>query len=110
MWMLCVKGLHDQGLNMHLSAVMYRLLRDRGTLEDVQLFTRYTAVKHDEIFKFPLAQHVRSEWPVPVIKAEKDPKALTVDYLIKEYEAMSVEETSEPTEGTTLPKQTSAPS
>ena len=88
-WVLAVKGLHDQGQNLHLASVIYKILRGRGTKEDTELLSSCVDVKDLEVDYSSLALFVRSEWPLPCSEINKDPSPFVLDNLVKEYEAES---------------------
>lgn len=96
---LCVKGLYDQGQHVHICAVIYRLLRDRFTPQELETLQKYMPWDPVEQEKPLVAEHVQSQWPLALIKVDEDPTALRLENLIKRYSQISLESTSESSSG-----------
>lgn len=93
--MLCAKGLHDQGKNSHLFHIVYYVLRGRIQPRDRDLLL--THVKEGGgVDKEVLLQYNESQWPVPIIKINEDPRTALLQNLVKRYEDLSLDATSAP--------------
>lgn len=104
---LCAKGLYDQGHNYHIAVLVYRLLRDRMKANDLDLLRTHIfssspggggsgygsgagsdAGADDDP---PLMmEYVQAEWVAP-IGSSNDPARKTLDYLLAEYEKLSLD-------------------
>ncbi|OTB00138.1 hypothetical protein M426DRAFT_324544 [Hypoxylon sp. CI-4A] len=110
---LCAKGLYEQGRNFHIGVLTYRLIRDRMKANDVDilrthLFASSTSssssassgsgnvVSDDDP---PLMmEYVQADWLAPIVTAPTSDndvaKQRTLNYLLKEYEKLSLEPSS----------------
>ena len=89
---LCIKGINEQGRNDHVAIIIYRLLRDSLVADDLEILkahvTLFESVEDDAF----VARHCRSQWPLPLIKVNGNPRAAGLDNLVKQYERFSVED------------------
>ncbi|KAI1410532.1 hypothetical protein F5Y13DRAFT_201990 [Hypoxylon sp. FL1857] len=100
---LCAKGLYDQSRNFHIAVLLYRLLRDRMKANDVDLLRTHiftststssssggsSANGDDEPL---MTQYVQAQWLAPILTREGDSTAQrTLDYLLREYEKLSLD-------------------
>ncbi|KAI1777970.1 hypothetical protein F4818DRAFT_447889 [Hypoxylon cercidicola] len=98
---LCAKGLYDQGRNYHIAVLVYRLLRDRMKAGDLDLLRTHvlsapassssptTADAADDDPPL-MMQYVQAQWLVPIETKSADPSRRTLDYLLREYEKLSI--------------------
>ncbi|KAI1758691.1 hypothetical protein GGR53DRAFT_215836 [Hypoxylon sp. FL1150] len=99
---LCAKGLWDQGRNYHIAVLVYRLLRDRMKASDLDLLrTRVLSPPSGTGTGSPtgeaadddpplMMQYVQAQWLVPIESSSNDPSRRTLDYLLREYEKLSM--------------------
>jgi hypothetical protein len=72
---LCLKGLHDQGLNYYVAGDEFRVLRDRMGQEDRALLGKYVSLEDsNQEDRHSMALHVQAQWVIPIIKLNEDPK------------------------------------
>lgn len=101
---LAMKGLHDQGRNLHVCKVLFRLLRDRMQPAEADILGRFVISSVDgvgagggdgggegEESEADLALHTRSRFPVPVVKMGEDLDAALLENLVEKYQAVSLE-------------------
>lgn len=106
---LCAKGLWDQGRNYHIAVLVYRLLRDRMKASDLDILRTHilsspssssspttgdagggvTAADSDDDAPL-MMQYVQAQWLAPIESASADPQRRTLDYLLREYEKLSI--------------------
>ncbi|KAI0902092.1 hypothetical protein F4806DRAFT_490565 [Annulohypoxylon nitens] len=105
---LCAKGLYDQSRNFHIAVLLYRLLRDRMKANDLDLLRTHifssspsnsgsadsgnASADDDE----PLMTHyVQAQWLAPIVTPPDndgdDSSKRTLDYLLREYEKLSID-------------------
>ncbi|KAK5658865.1 hypothetical protein OQA88_1679 [Cercophora sp. LCS_1] len=90
--LLCVKGLYDQGRNNYVEHITYLALRDRMNPEDKDLLM--TDLPDEETKdQESIKQYNQSRWPIPIIKINEDPTAVTLVNLVK-YESLSLSTSS----------------
>jgi len=89
---LCAKGLYSQGQSYHLAVPVYRALRDRMKPSDVDLLRTYVTAKGDrDDSDQPLMMHyMESQWPVPIIKLNEDPKMGILERLVSNTAKMTL--------------------
>lgn len=99
---LCAKGLYDQGLNYHIGVLVYRLLRDRMKASDLDLLRTHILSSSSPSSPPPagadaadqdpplMMQYVQAEWLAPIEAPNSDPARRTLDYLLREYEKLSL--------------------
>ncbi|KAI1465251.1 uncharacterized protein F4812DRAFT_440233 [Daldinia caldariorum] len=93
---LCAKGLYDQGHNYHIAVLVYRILRDRMKANDLDLVrTHLFSNQGPRDDDMPLmTQYVQAQWVAPILTRDKDagdPSRNTLDYLLGEYEKLSLD-------------------
>lgn len=103
---LAMKGLHDQGRNLHVCKVLFRLLRDRMKPAEADILGRFVVSSVEgvgggggdgaeegegEESEADLALHTRSRFPVPVVKMGEDLDAVILETLVEKYQAVSLE-------------------
>ena len=88
---LCARGLCAQGNNSYISTMVYLMLRNRMKTRDHALLETYV---HDEpsADQESIVDYNRSNYPVPIIKIDEDPRTVLLGKLVKGYEALSVDE------------------
>lgn len=103
---LAMKGLHDQGRNLHVCKVLFRLLRDRMRPAEADILGRFVISSVEgvgggggdcggegegEESEAELALHTRSRFPVPIVKMGEDLDAVILENLVEKYQAVSLE-------------------
>ena len=88
---LCARGLCAQGNNSYISTMVYLMLRNRMKTRDHALLETYV---HDEpsTDQESITEYNRSNYPVPIIKINEDPRTVLLGKLVNGYEALSVDE------------------
>ncbi|KAJ4257973.1 hypothetical protein NW762_008110 [Fusarium torreyae] len=89
----CAKGLHDQGKHSYMPAVVYHMLRSRMRHHDKDLLSTYVK-EHESGDPDLIAQYNQSQYPVPIIKINEDPRTAHLAKLVKRYEDLSLESVS----------------
>ncbi|XXH04590.1 DNA helicase rad5 [Hypoxylon texense] len=100
---LCAKGLYDQGLNYHIGVLVYRLLRSRMQASDLDLLRTHILTSSSPSSASPPAgadaadqdpplmmQYVQAQWLAPIDTPTGDPSRRTLEYLLREYEKLSL--------------------
>ena len=88
----CAKGLYDQGHNAHIPRVRLQVLHGMMAAVDVELLGRFVAdgggpsAADDATLR---AQHVRLQWPWPIIKMDEDPATSQLGNLLRVYREAS---------------------
>ncbi|KAI0887566.1 uncharacterized protein GGS22DRAFT_186400 [Annulohypoxylon maeteangense] len=102
---LCAKGLYDQSRNFHIAVLLYRLLRDRMKANDLDLLRTHifaspssssssgVIAEDDEPL---MTQYVQAQWLAPIVTpidggSSDDSSKRTLDYLLREYEKLSID-------------------
>ncbi|KAI1641662.1 uncharacterized protein F4817DRAFT_45273 [Daldinia loculata] len=93
---LCAKGLYDQGHNYHIAVLVYRLLRDRMKVNDLDLMrTHLFSAQGPADDEMPLMmQYIQAQWVAPIMTRDTggtNPSKNTLDYLLREYEKLSLD-------------------
>ncbi|KAI1378381.1 hypothetical protein F4677DRAFT_466122 [Hypoxylon crocopeplum] len=98
---LCAKGLYDQGHNYHIAVLVYRVLRDRMRANDVDLLRTHlfsnspsSSTSGDSDDDPPLMmEYVQAQWLAPIATPAESsgPESKTLDYLLREYEKLSLD-------------------
>ncbi|KAJ4138811.1 hypothetical protein NW768_002684 [Fusarium equiseti] len=88
---LCARGLCAQGKNSYIATMVYLTLRNRMKSRDHALLETYV---HDEPSgdQESIIGYNRSNYPVPIIKIDEDPRTVLLAKLVKGYEALSVDQ------------------
>ncbi|KAI8966706.1 hypothetical protein F5Y11DRAFT_307617 [Daldinia sp. FL1419] len=105
---LCAKGLYDQGHNYHIAVLVYRLLRDRMKANDLDLMrTHIFSPQGPGDEEMPLMmQYIQAQWVAPVVTRDAEsanPSKNTLDYLLREYEKLSLDRNVEDLSDTSDP-------
>jgi hypothetical protein len=89
---LSLKGLYDQGKHIHLTSVIYRLLRDRLEPKDLELLQNH--VDWDPLAPEEplLVQYAQSHYPLTMGSKEADPDGARLENLVKQYDQLAFEE------------------
>jgi hypothetical protein len=97
---LCARGLHAQGSNSYIATMVYLMLRDRMETCDHALLKTYI---HDELGydQDSITKYNQSNYPVPIIKINEDPRTVLLGKLVKAYETLSLDGTSPSAQGST---------
>jgi hypothetical protein len=87
---LCARGLHAQGRNSYVSTMVYLMLCDRMGTSDEALLKTYiqTEPGHDQD---SVTKYNQSNWPVPIIRINEDPRTVLLGNLVKAYETLSLD-------------------
>jgi len=96
--LLCMKGMNEQGQNNYISEVVYRVLKDSLSQQDLHaLKTSVNLIEWNEDDMF-IAKQCRSQWPLPGVKVYENPRAAgidrSLDRLVKKCDRMTLEEDS----------------
>ncbi|KAH6607269.1 Zn2Cys6 transcriptional regulator [Trichoderma cornu-damae] len=89
---LSIKGLYDQGQHVHLTSVIYRLLRDRlgpQDLADLQKHVVWDPLAPEEPL---LLEYAQSQYPLTMGSRDQEPNAARLENLVKKYEQLSTED------------------
>ncbi|RFU81128.1 hypothetical protein TARUN_1082 [Trichoderma arundinaceum] len=89
---LSLKGLYDQGQHIHLTSVIYRLLRDRLGRRDLALLQKYVVWDPLTPEEPLLLEYAQSHYPLTMGKKDEDPDSARLDNLVKKYEQLTTEE------------------
>ncbi|KAF4972199.1 hypothetical protein FSARC_1181 [Fusarium sarcochroum] len=89
----CANGLHDQGKHSYMPALVYHMLRNRMRPQDKDLVSTYVK-DHESGDPNLIAQYNQSQYPVPIIKINEDPRTAHLAKLVKSYEELSLEKAS----------------
>jgi len=87
---LCMKGVNEQGQNNYISEVIFRVLRDNLSAQDMSLLRANVSLfewTEDDMF---MAQQCHSQWPLPLIKTSESPRDKGLDRLVKKYDRLSM--------------------
>ncbi|KAK1252494.1 hypothetical protein MKX08_003681 [Trichoderma sp. CBMAI-0020] len=89
---LSLKGLYEQGRHIHLTSVIYRLLRDRLEPKDLELLQNH--VDWDPLTPEEplLVQYAQSHYPLTMGRKEADPDGARLENLVKQYDQLAFEE------------------
>ncbi|KAL9488234.1 hypothetical protein ACSS6W_000511 [Trichoderma asperelloides] len=93
---LSLKGLYDQGQHIHLTSVIYRLLRDRLEPKDLELLQNH--VDWDPLTPEEplLVQYAQSHYPLTMGSKEADPDGARLENLVKQYDQLAFKEDKSP--------------
>jgi hypothetical protein len=83
---LCIKGANDQSQHIYISVVIYKLLCDSMTPQDLDALKASVALTEpaeDEMF---LASQCRSNWSLPIVKVES-PDDTALDRMVEKMAA-----------------------
>ncbi|KAL7790796.1 hypothetical protein V8C37DRAFT_176366 [Trichoderma ceciliae] len=89
---LSLKGLYDQGQHIHLTSVIYRLLRDRLGPQDLAILQNYVVWDPLTPEEPLLVQYAQSHYPLTMGIKDEDPTSTRLENLVKQYEGLSTEE------------------
>lgn len=89
---LSLKGLYDQGQHVHLTSVIYRLLRDRLGPQDLAILQNYVVWDPLTPEEPLLVQYAQSHYPLTMGSKHEDPTSARLENLVKQYERLSTEE------------------
>jgi hypothetical protein len=92
---LCAKGLESQGQSYHLANLAFRAFQDRIDPMDLQVLQSYCKPRDLDMDQDLFAQHSHSQWPLPIIRMNGDPKTATLDTLLEEYRHLELEDDSD---------------
>jgi hypothetical protein len=88
---LCARGLYAQGKNSYISKMVYLMLRNRMQIRDHGLLETYVQ-DEPSADQESIIGYNRSNYPVPIIKIDEDPRTVLLGKLVKSYEGLSVGE------------------
>ncbi|KAI1393371.1 uncharacterized protein F4822DRAFT_9754 [Hypoxylon trugodes] len=98
---LCAKGLYEQGRNYHIAVLVYRLIRDRMRANDLDLVRTHilsspTSAASGDDDPPLMTQYVQAQWVAPVTLPEGNPdtRKRTLEYLVREYEKLSLDQST----------------
>ncbi|ETS03509.1 hypothetical protein M419DRAFT_140849 [Trichoderma reesei RUT C-30] len=89
---LSLKGLYDQGQHIHLTSVIYRLLRDRLSPEDLALLQNYVVWDPLAPEEPLLVQYAQSHYPLTMGSKHQDPTSTRLENLVKQYGQLSTDD------------------
>ncbi|KKO98434.1 hypothetical protein THAR02_09461 [Trichoderma harzianum] len=89
---LSLKGLYDQGQHIHLTSVIYRLLRDRLAPRDLAILQNYVVWDPLTTEEPLLVEYAQSHYPLTMGNKDEDPTSVRLENLVKEYEQLSTED------------------
>lgn len=92
---LCAKGLESQGQSYHLANLAFRAFQDRVDPMDLQVLQTYCKPRDLDVDQDFFAQHCYSQWPLPIIRMDEDPKIATLDTLLEMYRHLDLDEESD---------------
>ncbi|KAM3479772.1 hypothetical protein MY5147_001545 [Beauveria neobassiana] len=93
---LTAKGLYEQGNNFFVSVTILHVLRIQMAAEDVDILGQYcAAVSDDPGQKKARALYSRAQYPLNIVKMTDTPENQRLENMIKKYEKLSVEQTSQ---------------
>ncbi|PHH78069.1 hypothetical protein CDD80_7419 [Ophiocordyceps camponoti-rufipedis] len=97
---LVAKGLAGQRRSHYLANALFRVVRGRMRPREAALL-RYAADANEEedVVEPPMAQAVRSHWPVSVVRNLRDVDSYTLTNLVESYAQLNVEEVDAASEG-----------
>ncbi|KAM0248381.1 hypothetical protein ACHAQJ_009506 [Trichoderma viride] len=93
---LSLKGLYDQGQHIHLTSVIYRLLRDRLEPKDLEILLNYVVWDPLTPEEPLLVQYAQSQYPLTMGNKDADPTSAQVENLVKQYDQISLEDSESP--------------
>ncbi|KAH7109611.1 putative C6 transcription factor [Dendryphion nanum] len=89
---LVVTGLHSQRRNHYLAQALFRVTRGRMRPAEVSLFRSIKNIDMDAEDERPnMTQVVRSNWPISVVKKQKDRDAYVLKNLVDSYAHLNIE-------------------
>ena len=90
---LVAQGLNAQRKNHYLAEALFRVIRGRMRPVELSLFNSIANVDEGELGELPdMAQAVRSNWPITVVKDKKDVDSYILANLVNNYAHLNVEE------------------
>ncbi|KAF2475141.1 uncharacterized protein BDR25DRAFT_381964 [Lindgomyces ingoldianus] len=88
---LCAKGIGDQGQSFYIAKAVFRMIREKMRPEDHRLMNRFAQSKELEDVEPLISHHVQSQWPMPIIRVDRNPSTNDFEELVKEYKKLSME-------------------
>lgn len=93
---LAATGLYNQRRNHYLAEALFRVIRGRMRSREVALLKDTMKIDENEWDeKQGMAQAVRSQWPVSVVKKKEDLDSQILTNLVENYAHLNLEESSE---------------
>lgn len=92
MLMLISTGLYSQRRNHHLAEALFRVIRGRMRPPEAGILRSMLNLDKTKEEKQAPMQAVRSQWPVSIVKEQKDPEADLLKNLVENYANMNVED------------------
>ncbi len=87
---LCIKGLNDQGQHIYIGVTIYRVLRDELSQHDLDLLRANVALFESGEEDAFLAQQCHSQFPMPPMEANDNPREAELDNIVKRYTMISL--------------------
>jgi hypothetical protein len=97
---LCARGLHAQGKNAYVATMLYLMLRDSMETRDSALLQNYIHNEQGSNQDY-ITMYNQSNYPVPIIKINEDPRTVLLVDLVKAYETLSLDRDSPSTRSST---------
>ncbi|KAF2108725.1 hypothetical protein BDV96DRAFT_587169 [Lophiotrema nucula] len=88
---LCAKGMYDQSHNYYVGHLLFHLFLGRTTPAEIELLKRFLPSSQLERNQGVPQERVRSEWPLPIIKIDEDPRTSKLETLVKDYQRLAVD-------------------
>ncbi|KAF5659827.1 C6 transcription [Fusarium heterosporum] len=87
---LCARGLYAQGKNSYVATVVYLMLLDHVERRENVLLKTYI---HDELGhdQDSIRKYNQSNYPVPIIKINENPRTVLLGNLVKAYETLLID-------------------
>lgn len=92
---LCAAGLRAQGQNYQLANLAHRAWRNSLAFRPAEkaLLELYAAARGgaDDAEDRLMLEYAQAQWPLPIIRIDEDPRTVTLEVLVKEYEGLGVD-------------------
>ncbi|KAJ3499538.1 hypothetical protein NLG97_g249 [Lecanicillium saksenae] len=94
-FILAAKGLHDQGKNYFMSAIISRILQSQLPPEDVDILSQYCCLRNEPTtVQEARAAHVRAQYPLSIVNMTDVPEGQGLENMIKKYEELALKQVS----------------
>lgn len=90
---LAAKGLYDQGQNFFISAMILHVLRKQMDAYDADILGRHTiTMGEDPRLNKARVSHVRTLYPLNIVKSSSHQESQRLENLFKEYESLAIDQ------------------
>ena len=96
---LCAQGLHSQGQNFHIAALLYRAFRDRMDPDDRDFLNTHISSRDGDEDLTTMDEYIRSQWPSPIVQMNEEPRQASFEILVKKTEQLSIQSAKEQDSG-----------